>query len=519
MRKELRTIGFLTVLKIAGAIAAVLYSVFQVRYFGTDRIIEVYFAAHAIIYLVQSLTQSGQLSEIFLPIYIGLRERIGNQAAHAAVSVVINRMALYVILFLCIMYILAPWVVAIFIPGFSLEDKDLGTEIFRKLLPLVLFMVTNSLFNSVLNAEKVFGRTEAAALINSLLSLLLLILFYTKLGIYVLVLALYAGAMVQLGLTIFFLIRKRIRYYWIWTTDEFNHSSFFKSMFSTFIYTSSTQFLNWAYTASISFLPQGTFAIFRYVQNLFSKVNGVFAQPISTVLFTRFSEELLHKLGNEVRLKERIRSIQEGALLFGLCLFSVTIAGGKEGLSFLWYGSKFGMEDISKAYILLIAFFFVMVFQIFYTVNRKYSVALGNARHNYNWQALGQFLSAITGYILISKLGFYGIIFALLINRFLLISVPFVINNYKAADVFSTPSKFFLFRFTITIVIFPFLILVVKQLNIFGLSLGTSKTSDLLASIIWIVSTGMVMLTFLRIAYYRTTEWVLGMLGINNNFQ
>ena len=45
---------------------ALAYSIIQVRYFGASKIIEI-FCSSGLIYLVTSLTQSGQLAEIFLP--------------------------------------------------------------------------------------------------------------------------------------------------------------------------------------------------------------------------------------------------------------------------------------------------------------------------------------------------------------------------------------------------------------------------------------------------------------------
>ena len=54
-------------LKLLTSFLALAYSIIQVRYFGASRIIEIFFAAQSLIYLVTSLTQSGQLAEIFLP--------------------------------------------------------------------------------------------------------------------------------------------------------------------------------------------------------------------------------------------------------------------------------------------------------------------------------------------------------------------------------------------------------------------------------------------------------------------
>ena len=503
MNGEARTIGVLTLLKIAGALAAILYSVFQVRYFGTDREIEVFFAAQAVLYMVVSLSQSGQLAEVFLTEYIGLRERFDVTTAHRALSVLLNRVTFYVAILLVVIYFLAPMLIALFIPGFTQDDRILGTTMFRWLLPLILLLVINSILNSLLNAERIFGRTEAAGVIHSLMSLVFLLILYDQIGIWVLVLGLYAGILVQLGLTIYFIIQKKIRYSFIWSTFEFDHRSFFTVLFSTLAYKASTQFLNWAYTASISFLPQGVFAIFRYVQTLFSKVNGIFSQPISTVLFTRFSEDLQAASLKYTSLRSNIQLLQEFALLFGLIIFVSAIAGGREALSFLWYGTKFGIVEVSIAYTLLITFFLIMAFQLFYAINRKYSVAMGNARLNYSFQAAAQFISGLCAYMLIGYFQLFGIVAALLLNRLLLMPVPFLLNVRYGGAVFNPPEMNFVLRYAILLVSLPTIFYFLRNFIFKSNQLGISREADLISSLAWALIGTLVTIIFIYLSYTK----------------
>ena len=233
MSSSLKTVGVLTILKIFGALAGIVYSVFQVRYFGTSRTIEIFFAAQSILYMVQSLTQTGQISEVFLPEYIQLKRNHNSITAHKAFSVLINRFTVFVSFGLIVGYFLAPYIVRAFIPGFSAEDQQIATIMFRSILPLVILQLNNGFLNTVLNAEKVYGRMEIGGIINYLISIAILVLLYKKIGVWVLVWALYAGLIIQIIISIAFAIKLKIRYYFIWSEKKFDSKKFFKTIYST----------------------------------------------------------------------------------------------------------------------------------------------------------------------------------------------------------------------------------------------------------------------------------------------
>ena len=154
----IRSLGNLTVLKLIGAVLGILYSIIQVRYFGTDRIIEVFFAAQTVVYLVTSLTQSGQLAEVYLPIYLRLKEESGLAVASSSFSSIINKISCFVSIVLIIMFLIAPFVMKLFIPGFPEDDQLFAALIFRCFLPLTLLQILSAFINTVLNAERIYGR-------------------------------------------------------------------------------------------------------------------------------------------------------------------------------------------------------------------------------------------------------------------------------------------------------------------------------------------------------------------------
>ena len=88
------------------SLLGLLYSIIQVHYFGASRTIEIYFAAQSLVYLVTSLTQSGQLAEVFLPEYHKLNN-IKPGLGYKGLNVVINRMVLFGTLLIVLIFVFA----------------------------------------------------------------------------------------------------------------------------------------------------------------------------------------------------------------------------------------------------------------------------------------------------------------------------------------------------------------------------------------------------------------------------
>src|SRR5690349_4338578 len=116
---QLKDVRTLTYLKLITTVLGLLYSIFQVRIFGTTPEIESYFAATSLMYLITTFTQSGQLAEIFLPTYLNVKTSDGPAEAHRAFSVVINRLIIGVLILLIIGLLTSSILVKLIVPGFS----------------------------------------------------------------------------------------------------------------------------------------------------------------------------------------------------------------------------------------------------------------------------------------------------------------------------------------------------------------------------------------------------------------
>ncbi|WP_026776864.1 murein biosynthesis integral membrane protein MurJ [Polaribacter sp. Hel_I_88] len=458
----MKTILKLFSLKLVTSILGVFYTVLQVRYFGASRIIEVYFAAQSLVYLVTSIVQSGQLSEVFLPEYHKLNS-ITKGLGFKGLNVVINRMLIWGTLIILGVFLFADIFINILVPGFSSEDKEQATLIFRILLPYLYFQIVNSFFITVLNAEKKFGRAEILGVTNTIVNILCLLLLYEIFGIWALVISLLLGKIIEFFFYINQLYKIGYKYSFDFKIDEFNHLSFFKTMGSTILYVGSTQIYSIVLTAGMSFLPEGTLAVFRYVQNLAVKVKGLFIQPFITIFFTQYSNLLKKSKSVTSEFKKNIHSI----LNVNSILIIGTILLGYEILDFIWGGDKFDEENLNLAYIFLLFNTLGIVFSSIGSIYRKMAVSHHKAKKLYSLWVISQLLSALFSYFLIKYFKVNGLYYIIPINALLM-----GVASYIVYLTTKKPLKFNFFNKK-TFVLFLF-ILVACLLRFF---IGKSKIS------------------------------------------
>ncbi len=420
-----KTISVITLLSIINLIAGVFYSLLQVRIFGTDRVIEIFFAAQSLVYLVTSLSQSGQISEIFLPIYLTLKNSYNQKVANKAFSLMLNRMVLYTLIIIILIYFASPFIIKLFIPGFSSADQAQATLLFRAFLPLILLQISSSFLNTILNAESIYGRVELTAFLSVLLSILLLWGFYAQFGIWVLLFVSYFGVSMQIITSIIFIFRKKIQYSLVLNMTEFDHKPLFRTFYSTIRYSLSTQLLNWALTSSLSFFPPGVYALYSYVNMILTKVTNVFVQPLSIIFFTKISSYI----NDRKKVNDLFDKAQQFGFYIGFTFFVFLLVNGKEFLTIFLGQKKFTPSDVQQAYYILIPLSVSFIFQNWFSLNRKIAVSFGKAKSLYNVLTLMMIGSALLTYGLIYFFSFNGLIISILITKILFLVSPFIVNK------------------------------------------------------------------------------------------
>ncbi len=425
MPSNLRAVGSIVTINIAGGIIAILNSVAQARIFGVSKEIEVFFVILTVNQALLKLTQSGAFSAVFLPIYLKIKDQEGSRAAQISFSVMLNWFILYTILVVLVIALLAHFLVPAIMPAFSEKDIQLGLSMYFFIIPFLPFQVMNSLLKVPLNAEKIYGRAEMIGISNRIFAVIFLLVTYNTLGIWAMVYSLGLGYLFQFFF--FVMLYRKIRFvYRLWFSfGNLRPAQIFKKLASTLGYAFSTQIYTLVFTASLSYLPSGSIAIYKYVSNIFGKINGILLRPVTTVFFTNFVGALHDKKSRN------LTTILNNAIVQNLIICSfvsvLCVLAGESALSLLWQNEKFGGEFITKAYSLLTYFFIFMLFSAAGQIYSRVNLSFEWVERQYIGASVVQLISAVISVLAITNLGFFGLALTIGLNMFLLFFNPFSI--------------------------------------------------------------------------------------------
>ena len=464
MKSTLKTIGSLTVLKIIAAVTGLAYSVLQVRYFGANAAMDAYFVALTAVYVITSILQSGQLAEVFLPEYLKLKSEHSADQAHQLFSALLNRGLVVMAVFSLVVSFLAPVIIQMLGVGLQQEYQILAIDFFRVALLIILLTLFSAFVNSALNAEHVYGRTELTGLINSLLSLILIVLFHQAVGLWILVYALLAGKVVELLTGIFFLNRAGVRYYPILRVAGYDLNRFLKVLFVTSGYVGATQLYTTVLTAVTSMLPEGVLSIFNYVKQLSTKGSGIVLTPISTIFFSKFATLVSqHKANLTSYLTKPLMAI----LVIAGTMLALIVLVGNEMLSLLWSEKSLTPSNFKLAYLMLVLNFTGIFFSAVGGIFRKSAISMGAAKQLYaRWIGV-QLFCAASSYGIITASGIFGLVFILPLNMILMAAVSIYSAYLEGIDV-SALLKKLLFHNSGILLLF---VLAISTCSIFYLTL------------------------------------------------
>lgn len=451
---NLRIIGKLISLRLVYSVVGLSYSALQVRIFGASSEMDAFFIATTGMYVITSLTQSGQVAEVFLPEYIRLKNEKGPESAFRLFSAMINRMLAFAFITFSVLFITAPWVMKILGTGLNQTYELTGIALFRGSLSLIVFILISSFTNTLLNAEKIYGRVELNALLNGIVSITLLLTLHEKIGVWVLLVSLLAGKILEFIIGFVLLFRLGYRYQLCWHVPGFDIASLFRVMIPTSGYVIATQTYTFILTHFASYLPEGSFSLFKYVQQISQKASSMVIDPLSTVFFSEFTHRL--QSGHESLIK-----FLQKPLFFILMItssaFFASMWMGTDFLKILWAEKSLNASDFNYCRTLLILFFATYIVGNSAQLFRKAAVSMGSAKKLYSGWIISQLLTGLFSALLIPFGGLTGLAFIPLINTVLLGLVSFQgahakgINFFKAFQ-FNELSRFWIYIISMAVI-------------------------------------------------------------------
>lgn len=405
---ETRSISVMTILGIVNGVLGVAHSAILAYYFGTTREIEIYFAALTVIGIVGEISQASLLAEIFLPIYHTLKHEHGKKTAFGAFSVIINWLFIGFGILSVLIWFFSYNILQFVVPGFITSDHLIGAWLLRALIPMVFLTIISSFLVVILNAEKQFGKPETAIAISYFVKVIIIIILAQWLGVWALVISMTLWVLTQVVICGTLLHRLGYRHRLIIRQDGFQTKRFFKHIFSLGTSVLSSQVFFITVNAMLSQLPQGTYGVFKYVQNLYGILSAIILKPINKVFFTSFS--LAWSEG-----KTKIRNLIESALGSTLCLVVITnvvfLVAGRNLVNALWASAIFQQTEIQLAVLFLDYFIIFLYIEGWYLTYFRMILTLGLSNLFFIILIISRLSSALILWLCVPKWGVAGIIF------------------------------------------------------------------------------------------------------------
>jgi putative peptidoglycan lipid II flippase len=428
MAESHKSISIVTALNVAGGVVSAINLAVLAFFFQTTRDLEVYWVATQIMSVTWALTQSGKIGELYLPIYLKLKSQHSKAIALQSAAVMINWLMAVAIFLSLALIIASESLVGLAAPGFSQSDHNLAADLLRATVPLVALQVITSAGQNILHAEKRFGEPELASLASKVVAIIPIVIGAGQFGIWAAVVGLWASALLQACAVGWLLARLGYRHHWAFKSEEFNHKQLLGQSAHTLGYTAATQIYFIVLGAALSLLPQGSYAIFRYAEQLHSKIYTVMIRPVSIVFFTAVSED-------QAAAGEKSRDLTRSALNQGLAIFALAVAGFSVGgiylIAALLGVGQLGQDGVRSIAILLLALIGLQVIMLPEQIFRKVAIAIGSVYSVYWSYAACQVISSYLAWLFVAGGGLVGAFASYLANALLMALTAFIIVALK----------------------------------------------------------------------------------------
>jgi putative peptidoglycan lipid II flippase len=194
VKKQIRSAGVIAGLTLFTNILGLVREILTARALGASAVADAFLAAFSIASACFLVFSAATVQSAFMPVYqevAALKAPAARGLFWRAFSVLGSILLLITVVFIWI----APKLVAVAVPGFSPDLQGLTVQLLRWLTPMILFVGTSSLLQSVSHANDHFTPPALVPLLNNLVIIGSLFVFVPNYGVTALAWGYLAGAM------------------------------------------------------------------------------------------------------------------------------------------------------------------------------------------------------------------------------------------------------------------------------------------------------------------------------------
>ncbi|MBI5798351.1 MAG: murein biosynthesis integral membrane protein MurJ [Candidatus Yonathbacteria bacterium] len=260
--------------------------------FGASETLDIYYASFRIPDFLFQLLIIGALSAGFIPLFARLRHRDEKEAWQFA-STVFNAMITCLAIIAVILAIIAPWIVALIAPGFSVAAQRMTITLTRIMLFSPIFLGMSALFGGILQAYKKFFINAIAPIFYNVGIIIGALYLVPLLGLSGLAWGVVLGAVLHAGIqfpgTYGLGLRARVAH----PFRDSHLATLARLMIPRTFALGVTQATLVAMTMIASTLTQGSLTIFNFASNIASFPIGIFGITYAIAAFPTLTEHVV----------------------------------------------------------------------------------------------------------------------------------------------------------------------------------------------------------------------------------
>lgn len=336
--------GIIGITAAAGAVFGFFLQLLVAYYFGAGGVTDAFFMAQSTSELLGKLLMGGSVTAVFIPLFVHRLTNGKKEDAWALGLNIVNIMAcIYLLLIACI-WIFSGTFIHLIAPGFSGDTYLLTVSLLKILLPSFLFLFLVEFATSMLHSFKDFALPATMRLVQPIVSIISILSLVHFIGIYALAIGIVVGSLTQLGILVWGLVRRGMRYRFFVNLQDPALKDVVRLVYPFLLSILVTQGAGIVYRVLVSALEEGSLSALKYAEKITQLITIVFLNSVTLVIYPLLSEKasLQDTDGMRATIGSSIRLV-----VFSTIPLILAVALLREDVvSFLYQRGSFSEQDV-----------------------------------------------------------------------------------------------------------------------------------------------------------------------------
>ena len=370
--------------------------------FGTSYQMDIYSFSMTMLLFLSTIGYS--ITTTVIPIFTKNKNKTKKEQEDLANNL-INIMFIMGLIVNLITIIFSKSIIKIFAPGFSGESLNLAKNLVIIMNFSLISIFIQSVISGILQAYNMFFASAAMATIGNIITIIYLIFFIDKYGIYGFGIAIIISYFAQLLINLPSYKKLDFKYSFKLNIKDKEIIKIFKLTIPILISTCIIQLLSIITTFFGSLIGEGAISIFNYSNRLVNLTVEIFAIGMSMVIYP-----MLSNINIKFEYKEFNRILNRAILTMLFVILPITvliIILNKEIIIFIYERNEFTRESTTLTAKMLLILSPIIVFSSLRDLLNKVSYSLGEAKLTMKISIIMVIVSVISNLIFYKRGGIY----------------------------------------------------------------------------------------------------------------